>query len=927
MISQQQFYIYKFSSNRIKKSNYDINININDARKNGELITINQNQVIMSLFNLQGRKFDKDCINNLFLEKRKIKNRSASFENYQKILEIENKINEILFVPEIVSVVMTKKNQYNDLIKNSFYINNYKYSRLLCGAGHARHNTVIFVREDYEKSLKEILNNGHKDIEMIPAKFNAYFALSFSGIVPVSEPYFCVVPDYEIQRTERVDYIEEYNRKIDVKEIDKLLNFNIFDGEGLISPRLAKIWAKDLGIDDYIPSAFIIRNSFLKGCVCTFDFHKFIDESGKHITKDVWGNPVNLRDMDLIISASQFKMWMAYNSIDDYINNCKKNNMVWGISRVSPKQDNSFVHANYQFLQVLNLNQSQIENLCKKTVDYFNSILRDNINYVLLYLLGEKSNKEFDKDIFLKINDTVTKALILNNKLIKDPYIQSHLFYSLNKKIKESYFGNLLLNGNYTIIVIDPFAFMENLLGLPVHGLLNNNEYYCNFWNKKNINKVASMRAPLTWRSEVNCLSLINNDKTEEWYKYLKNGVVIYNIHGCDMMIHSDGDADGDIVMLTDQKEFIDGAYGGYPIFYEKKVAQKIKIIDSELYKIDSLSFDSRIGYITNCSTTMYSMLPLFDENSNEYKELINRLKICRRLQGDQIDLAKGINIKPFPKHWTKWENVKKAKDNEDLQRIEFNNKLVIDKRPFFMKFLYFYKGRKYRQYNQRFDRKSISKTGISIDVLLDKYKNNFSECNDVEISIAKEYFKFNPLLDSNCIINNICHYLENSVKLLKYSLRHEITDENIRILKDIDFTPIDKKKYQDLFNLYVQYRSEKRNFRYIKDDKGNSIYNTIEQYNKYIRNKAYDISSNINELATLAVAICYEKDRKPNESKAFLWEVFGEGVINNIIKNKQEKCFAPFLDNDGNIEFLGRRYKRYYNINIKNNELDELYV
>ena len=79
--------------------------------------------------------------------------------------------------------------------------------------------------------------------------------------------------------------------------------------------------------------------------------------------------------------------------------------------------------------------------------------------------------------------------------------------------------------------------------------------------------------------------------------------------------------------MLTDQKEFIDGAQGGLPIAYEKKKAPKEEIKEEELYKTDLLSFDSKIGWITNNSTSLYSQALLYEKNSKEYAEIINRLK------------------------------------------------------------------------------------------------------------------------------------------------------------------------------------------------------------------------------------------------------------------------------------------------------------
>ena len=57
-----------------------------------------------------------------------------------------------------------------------------------------------------------------------------------------------------------------------------------------------------------------------------------------------------------------------------------------------------------------------------------------------------------------------------------------------------------------------------------------------------------------------------------------------------------------------------------------------------DLYKADLLSFDSKIGYITNCSTTLYSMLPLYEKGTKEYDTIMHRLKECRVLQGNEID-------------------------------------------------------------------------------------------------------------------------------------------------------------------------------------------------------------------------------------------------------------------------------------------------
>jgi hypothetical protein len=59
--------------------------------------------------------------------------------------------------------------------------------------------------------------------------------------------------------------------------------------------------------------------------------------------------------------------------------------------------------------------------------------------------------------------------------------------------------------------------------------------------------------------------------------------------------------------------------------------------------------------------------------------------------------------------------------------------------------------------------------------------------------------------------------------------------------------------------------------------------------------------------LANLAISICYEIH--PNDNKTFAWGVFGEEIINNVYKNRQTIVKIPFVDDFGNIEWLGNKY------------------
>ena len=904
MIKLQQYHIFKLATDRLKQDNYDIQLNTWQARKNGELVSIGDSQMLRTLREITGRTGDIDEIQELLLKKRDLK-RNGGSDNLD-LYSIENRIDELLFVPEIISLVVKNVKHYETIIKNGLFVNNKQYVRLMCSAGQARRNNVLLVDVDVEKELKRILNNDRADIEITPAKFNAYFALASSTALPVTTPYFCVIPDCEIVRKETVDWVTEVESGDDIIEpTEKELTFNLFDGQGLISPRMAEIWANDLGLD-YIPGAFIIRSNFIKGLLVVIDFVEYSDEIGKHIIRDVYGDDVNIRDMDAILTTSQFKLWNAFESTQDYVAKCNKNHLGWGVTRTSPKEEKHHTFLNYQFLQALHLDQKQIESLCSKTVEYFENVVSNNLDYTLIYLLGDLIDRGYDENIFNKINDNVTKALILDNDLIADPYIQNHIQNSIQKKIKESYIGNLIVDGQYSFMVSDPYAMLEYIFGQPIVGALQLGQHYDKYWLDKNVHKVASMRSPLTWRSEINLLNLIKNELTNKWYKYLNN-CVIFNVHGNDKMLLADSDNDGDICCITNQKEIIDGAYGGLPIAYENRKAPKGKIIESELYKSDISGFNSKVGFLTNLSTTMYAMLPLFDENSLEYKEIIHRLKQCRKEQGSIIDSAKGLLLRPIPKHWSNWTKITPDMSQEEVDKINFNNSILVEKRPQFMQNLYANYGKDYRKHCYNYDILSQARFKMFLSELIAMDKNLL---DDEQKEFLAQFYRFNPLLDTPCEINNISKYMQKRIGEIKVNSKLSWDKNSIDIMKKRNVPDWDDAKSDALILLHEKYKSEKRNFGNIKNEDGENRWQTIEQYNKSIRQEALKLSSDLGELAYYAIARCYVSLESDN--KAFVWSIFGDGVVDNIKNNiGNKKIEIPFLDNDGDIEYLGKKYSR----------------
>ncbi len=789
----------------------------------------------------------------------------------------------------------------------------------MCSAGQARVNTVILVREDYEAELKKRLRCGAKSVKITKNKYNAYFALSSSSTYLIPKPNVLLIGDCEIEMEKRVDWIskippEEKNKLSNNERVNEkvtTLLFNLFDGCGAVSVEFAKRVAEALELD-YIPAAFCIRCAYVKGMVFVVDFKQYARELGIIFQKDLYGVDQKIEDMDMILTKSQFKLYNAYDSMEDYYRLCEDNGILWGVTKVTPKEDDTYFRSNYQFCQAIDLRKDEdVAELCQPTVEWLSGICGNDVNRTLLFLLGrmlEKPDVDYNNILNLT-SDNVAKALILNRSMIDEEYIKNTVIMSVNKKIRESYLGKLVLDGNFSVMIPDMYAFMQHAFGQTVTGALKEFEHYSHFWNQRGKTEVVAMRSPLTWRSEVNKLNLKSNELTEKWFKYLTSGIV-YNVWGCDCIIHADSDFDGDIVATTDNPVFLRCRYDNLPITYTKSTVDKEFIKEDELYLADIQSFNSEIGSITNISTSFYELLSKYEDNpdSKEAKEILERLKLIRKSQGDSIDKAKGIKIEPMPKHWTK--TVKKKPDDIEITVFDFINSIVADRKPYFFRYLYPKENAKYMEYRKKENDYCEEQFFRTLDELL--------ALPDSELSTSELNYKYNkylryiPLIDYGGRMNKVCHYMEDHLAEIKRLRRKHTSEDVLSLMYSGNNQNFCDEDVALMNEFYLAYKKAKEKFKKSQRndfDDSNSATNTFNTKVKDIREQISEkISSSVEYQCDLAIYISYELH--PSRTKDFCWELFGNQIIKNIECNSSTPALLPVPAKDGDIEYLGKRYK-----------------
>lgn len=907
-VLQNLYYVYKIPSNKINNLK---TYSFKDASRDGCVVSIGDNLVFAKIREYYGETGDHISLYNKVQDIRKemknIKKQPTCQENIDKLKDLQHQLDKMLFIDDIVNIKVVTKKEYKQIARDGFDLNGKHYVRFMVGSGQMRRNTVSFINEELYDYMQEHLMCGlDKKIKNINlAKLSAYFALSFSSVLWVREPKVCVIKDFDtVIPNQKLNFIyKDDEGKNQVKEIYKDLKLNSCDGQGIISPEMAQNWAEDMHLN-YVPCSFVVRTAFVKGNLVTFDFKEYARENGITKIKDRYGTEYNIDDIDVLLSESQFKMAKYYSAWEGYLSYHHSYNLKWGVARYNKEFDDEYVLTNYQYIQVLDLDREDIKGLVSYTTDWFKNICSGDKLYSLAYNIGIKNPEDSLSEIINSCGSAFTKAIVKNSKMLEDGYVQRKIYNSIKESIRQAKLGRIWVKGNYQFMISDPIAQVRNALGLSPDGELQANEVYSNFWNERNVSgEVCLMRSPLTHYSEINVERLAKTKEMEKWYKYIYSGV-IYSIYDIATVKHADSDFDGDIVCSTNNEYFLKGAMRNeIPITYEKEMVPTQRVTLPNFIRCDVKGLDTKVGQITNYSTSMIAMLPLFkgEGQQEQLQEMQKRIKLLREIQGAEIDKIKGTTPPQFPKEWRYW--VKIDKDDDDITKAEKYkyNSMVVKKKPYFFIYLYSTLMKEYKAYEKNFNSISYKHFGMSIKDLL--RKENRSEG---ENKLIRKYRKYSPVLETNCVMNNLCKEVESSDSDIKFH------PSKISLLNEFaDYSNIDEEKLVTLMDICKTYKSEKqfRGFSAMIENEGIADDDVAEIMNQVLyghkdkyREKIKNLFSNTRELFNHLMMMCQRK----NINHDIVWDIMGDDIIDII-----PVCNPTVLiEDDYGVEYLGHKYQ-----------------
>ena len=231
----------------------------------------------------------------------------------------------------------------------------------------------------------------------------------------------------------------------------------------------------------------------------------------------------------------------------------------------------------------------------------------------------------------------------------------------------------------------------------------------------------------------------------------------------------------------------------------------------------------------------------------------------------------------------------------------------MVTKRPYFMRYLYNDYNKKYQKHVENFNVYCVSKYGYDINEL-----KNCKYQTEETLKSLNDFESLSPLIDNDSTMNLLCHYMEEKIQEIKTCRKNKFSDyelmlshknENSNLLEHIE-------SIIPYYNRFLQIRTKD----VVEQEETDYAVYGID-INSLKTSMFNNISSNENELCDICVLLVYSIH--PNYKKDFAWDLFGDIIIKNIIKNTDGIAYMPVKDNNGNIEYLYSKY-RFIELDLK---------
>lgn len=257
-----------------------------------------------------------------------------------------------------------------------------------------------------------------------------------------------------------------------------------------------------------------------------------------------------------------------------------------------------------------------------------------------------------------------------------------------------------------------------------------------------------------------------------------------------------------------------------------------------------------------------------------------------------------------MPKEWYDRASNRITDDlsTEEMHRRLLNLSILADKKPYFMRYIYPSLMAQYNTYIKNTNKKCLREFRQSIDELLEKGSDSLTPA---ESEFITYYIQRMPVGTHPCVMNKICLRFEDEFD--NYFIKNISEDGfDYTIMKSgYEYT---MTQYKAVSRLYEQYT--KRLQEYMQFSKRERIDEDESASKRCLMIRDFKIEcervcSNSSQLCDIILDLCYEH----SGSKQFCWDICGEEIIENLLRNNNNIIHFPVQSENGDISFCGKKF------------------
>lgn len=546
-----------------------------------------------------------------------------------------------------IRVLYTVAQLRDKLYADGFICDKIKFCRFKRSSGSSRVGKCLFIDEKLYRRIHKWEMCGLKvreGEEVDLAALEAYIALTLSsiiGTITIKPENFLVIDDYKSVFKDKVIAVRaDENGKLVSRPEDVDVSNSIWDGQSLIDKSLMGEY-QDKGM-------VLLRNRFFKSACFNCNLQEFFRENNITNVTQLKGKTIakNLSDIKIITTPSSIK-YCKFGSIKQWLDCLNAEGEFGVVKHEKPTHffDGEMVQIHYQLLNTLQMNQEEINELVKPSLEYL-SLIQNEPSAMRYHLKYGSINDQIEE--ITSTNDIIYKMLGISDK-----FSQTKLYYDFTSDISQSFRknlrkGHLLVRGNYSTLLGNPVEMLYESIGrFDGKSMIGEGNVFSKHFADNQT--ILGSRSPHVTMGNVWLTHNTYNSDIQKYFNITDEIICINSINENVLMRLSGADFDSDTVLLTDNPILISAAQRNYDKFLvptslveAKKVVRKYT--KAEQSDLDIKTSVNKIGEIVNLSQELNTKLWDMMNSGASYEDVeelycdIAKLDV---LSGLEIDKAK----------------------------------------------------------------------------------------------------------------------------------------------------------------------------------------------------------------------------------------------------------------------------------------------